>query len=381
MDTQTIQTLLILILFVLGMLSLFLITHPKGNRRSNTLLGSLLLAWMLMFLESLGIVSGWTISYTRLAFWTNQLFWVLGPLLYGYICAVLNPQFRLRKGHIWHLLPFGLVLMSTQIAWQSLPDEIRVEAVTHAYEMREGWLGWLILLPHIQFGIYWWLSFRELKRYQLKLANNYSRVDQVQLPWLRFFLWGILLAVVIGAGQNVIRFLSDYDKGYEWSILVSGFVLLGFFCWFIFKALRQPEIFSGLPTLTQASNQVEPSLDEQEQKALQDLANRLQTYMATEQVFLQSDLSLKELAIQLSVSPRELSRAINRIIGQSFFDYINQQRIELAKEKIAEAPDPKITVLEIMYEVGFQSKSSFNTSFKKFAGMTPTQWKKQARQG
>ncbi|MEM8887199.1 MAG: helix-turn-helix domain-containing protein [Bacteroidota bacterium] len=85
------------------------------------------------------------------------------------------------------------------------------------------------------------------------------------------------------------------------------------------------------------------------------------------------------MAAKISIPPRELSRSINRIHGQSFFDYINRHRIQLAQEKIRQATDPKITVLEIMYEVGFQSKSSFNTAFKKFAGMTPTQWKAQVK--
>ncbi|MEM7371892.1 MAG: helix-turn-helix domain-containing protein [Bacteroidota bacterium] len=377
MDTDTIQLLLILILFVLGMLSLFLITHPRGNRKSNTLLGILLLSWSLMLLDSLAIISGWTVSHTRLAFWTNQLFLVIGPLLYLYTRSVLHPHFRLRAVDLWHLLPFVLILGATQIGWQSLPADIRLEAVKTAYTMREDWLGGLILIIQAQFGIYLWLAFRELKRYSLQLKNNYSRGDQINLPWLRFFLWGILIVVGIGALQNLMRFLTDSNQGYEWSILISGFALLTFFVWFTLKALRQPEIFSGLPPLTPPPS--ERSMTEAEQASLRALADRLQSYMQEHQAFLQPDLSLKALAVQLSVSPRDLSQAINRILGQSFFDYINQHRITLAQQKIAKAEDPKITVLEIMYEVGFQSKSSFNTAFKKFTGMTPTQWKAQTQ--
>ena len=373
MHTDTIQIILILILFLLGMLSLFLITHPRGNRRSNTLLGILLLIWMLMLLDSLGIISGWTISHTRMAFWGNQLFWLIGPLLYFYTRSVLDIHFRLQPSHLWHLLPLLLMLIPTQIAWQSLPEEIRVVGVQNAFSMRAGWLGLLMLLPHIQFGTYLWLAFRELKRYRIQLANNYSREDQVQLPWLTFLLGGILLVVLIGLVQNFFRFLTGYEWAYEQSILLSGLILLGFFGWIIQKALHQPEIFSGLDSLT--LDHSEPDLSELERADLQQLADRLQAHMETQQAYLQPDLSLKELAVQLSVSPRELSRAINRIFGQNFFDYINQNRIALAQQKIAESEDPKLTVLEIMYEVGFNSKSSFNTAFKKFAGMTPTQWK------
>ncbi|MEM6799762.1 MAG: helix-turn-helix domain-containing protein [Bacteroidota bacterium] len=142
-------------------------------------------------------------------------------------------------------------------------------------------------------------------------------------------------------------------------------------------ALRKPEIFSGLEVIP--LDKTEKKLEEVEEVELRKLAKRLQDYMEREQIFLNPDLNLKELASQLSVPPRELSRAINRIHEQSFFDYINRHRIELAKEKIQHPKDPKVTVLEIMYEVGFQSKSSFNTAFKKFTGLTPTQWKRQAK--
>jgi AraC-like DNA-binding protein len=372
-NNNTIQILLILILFLLGMLGLFLITHPRGNRRSNTLLGALLLAWMLVLADSLGILTGWTAGHSRLAFWGNQLFWLIGPFLFLYTRSVLDPQFRLRPRHLWHVLPLLLMLLPTQLAWQTLPEEIRVEALQNAFSMRDGWLGLLLMAPYVQFGVYLLASFRELKRYRGQLANNYSREDQVQLPWLQFFLWGILVVVMLGVLQNLIRFLTSSALFYELSILAGGIALLTFFGLFIFKALRQPEIFSGLPALT--SPPPEQQLNDQEKQALTILADRLQTYTQTQQPYLKPDLSLKELAAQLSVSPRELSQAINRILGQNFFDFVNQHRIELAQRKIAESNDPKVTVLEIMYEVGFQSKSSFNTAFKKFTGMTPTQWK------
>ncbi|MEM8887200.1 MAG: hypothetical protein AAGD28_04365 [Bacteroidota bacterium] len=277
MDTSGIQTFLILILFVLGLLSLFLISHPRGNRRSNALLGGLLFSWSLMFWDSLGIVSGWTLSYTRFAFWGNQFFWVIGPLIYFYTRSVLDPDFRLKKKDIWHLLPFFLMLIPSQIAWQSTPKEIRLEAVENAYIMQDAWLGVIILLMHVQFGIYLWLSFKELKSYRNRLANNFSQEDQVQLPWLRNFLRGILLIIFLGLVQNMFRFLSDSKEGYEFTLLWSGIALLSFFGWLVLMAMRKPEIFSGLEALKLDTH--EKSLDQEEEKELQQVTNRLQSFM------------------------------------------------------------------------------------------------------
>src|SRR6266498_1011760 len=101
--------------------------------------------------------------------------------------------------------------------------------------------------------------------------------------------------------------------------------------------------------------------------------------MRKEKSYLQSELSLNQLAAELSVKPKILSQIINEKLGQNFFDFINTYRIEEAKRLLVEHEDPKITVLEILYEVGFNSKSSFNTVFKKNTGLTPSDFKKKYR--
>ncbi|WP_408641487.1 helix-turn-helix domain-containing protein [Spirosoma telluris] len=66
-------------------------------------------------------------------------------------------------------------------------------------------------------------------------------------------------------------------------------------------------------------------------------------------------------------------------MGQHFFDYINRHRIEEAKRLFRQSTDAKLTVLEVLYQVGFNSKSSFNTLFRKYTGQTPTDYKNQTK--
>ena len=65
-------------------------------------------------------------------------------------------------------------------------------------------------------------------------------------------------------------------------------------------------------------------------------------------------------------------------MSMNFYDFISKYRIEEAKKIFTEKSDK--TVLEVLYEVGFNSKSSFNTTFKKFTGITPTQFKKEMKE-
>jgi YesN/AraC family two-component response regulator len=145
----------------------------------------------------------------------------------------------------------------------------------------------------------------------------------------------------------------------------------------LFKALRNPEIFSAwkekeIEETAQTPKYVLPVLNNEKKLIL----DKLQQHMQSAKPFLEPELTLDELAIQLSVKPKILSQTINELLQQNFFEFINSYRIEEAKRLLTNPKDKKITVLEVMYEVGFNSKSSFNTIFKKNTGLTPSEFKK-----
>ena len=99
--------------------------------------------------------------------------------------------------------------------------------------------------------------------------------------------------------------------------------------------------------------------------------------MQSTKPYLEPELTLDVLASQLSVKSKFLSQTINELLQQNFFEFINNYRISEAKRLLTNPKDKKITVLEVMYEVGFNSKSSFNTLFKKDTGITPSEFKKK----
>ena len=103
--------------------------------------------------------------------------------------------------------------------------------------------------------------------------------------------------------------------------------------------------------------------------------NRLKSHMETEKPFLDDSLSIYDLASQVGMPARDLSILINHKLNRHFFDFVNGYRIELAKEMLGDPARKKLTVLEILYHVGFNSKSSFNTVFRKQTGLTPTEYR------
>jgi AraC-like DNA-binding protein len=110
-----------------------------------------------------------------------------------------------------------------------------------------------------------------------------------------------------------------------------------------------------------------------------EILPKLLVLMEKEKIYLNADLTLKKLSERLMIHYNHLSQIINEKLQFSFNDFVNKYRIEEAKKKLLDPAEGKKTVLEIAYDTGFYSKSVFNTAFKKFTGMTPSQFKKKKR--
>ena len=104
--------------------------------------------------------------------------------------------------------------------------------------------------------------------------------------------------------------------------------------------------------------------------------NRLEQIMQSQQVFLKPDLTLPKLASAVNCSVNHLSQVINSGCGMSFFDYLNQHRIEHAKVLLSQLDGQSGAVLNVAFTVGFNSNSAFYAAFKKCVGETPAQYRR-----
>jgi YesN/AraC family two-component response regulator len=98
--------------------------------------------------------------------------------------------------------------------------------------------------------------------------------------------------------------------------------------------------------------------------------------MLEQKPFLEPSLTINDLADKTQIMPRYLSQIINECLNQNFYDFVNSYRINEAKKYLLQCSSRK-TILEILYEVGFNSKTAFNVAFKNMTGMSPTQYRKQ----
>ncbi len=103
---------------------------------------------------------------------------------------------------------------------------------------------------------------------------------------------------------------------------------------------------------------------------------RLTQLMQSKRAFLSSDLTLPSLSKAVGCSVNHLSQVINSGFGMSFFDYLNQHRIEHARELLASHDIQSSSILNIAFTVGFNSNSAFYAAFKKCVGQTPAQYRR-----
>jgi AraC-like DNA-binding protein len=383
MNISLTHILFVLMIFQLLFLSLFLLTQEKGKRISNILLGLFFLSIALnlldFFLFNLGVYS--TIPW--LAGWGSCLPLLFGPFIYLYTQSVLYKDFMPDKKCFIHFLPFVIFFSGTEIYYLIQPKAVQEQILTnllaHHIPVSVSLVSTIIFL---QFLYYIIASFRSVTAYQREAHQYVSSKSQYSVSWLSstilFFLLIIGLNIVNGLlAQTVLA--PYYLIGFNLIMLA----LLIFVMTVFLKALKMPYFFSfsgeegGISQIqTPPQNLQNPSEKEEKEK----IVRTIQHYMQNGKPWLEPELTVYQLASRLSLKPRLLSQAINDILGQNFYDFINRYRIEEASRLLTHPKDDKITILEVLYEVGFNSKSSFNTLFKKYTGLTPTAFrKKQSR--
>ncbi|MCP4977213.1 MAG: AraC family transcriptional regulator [Maribacter sp.] len=324
-----------------------------------------MIAWNIgdLTLQMNGVVLKWEF----LQHIDDGFFLLYGPIFYLYAQGVIFRDFKLSSLNLLHLTPYLLLTISILSLRTFIPNPSE-EIIKNGLP----WQFYLVsALMYAHFFVYLGLTYKSLWKYRLIIKNKYSQIDQINLDWLSFALNTFGVLAFISLIQNFIVLAENRTV-----FMVTLVLLLIFVFYFvnkvILKALRQPEIFAGIAqneTTKYLGSNLTPSQIEEYKKQLVAL-------FGTEKPFLNPQVSLTDLSEKLSVSTKHLSQVINQSFNKSFFDFINTYRIQEVQQILKEPKDDKLTVLEAMYQVGFNSKSSFNTAFKKETGLTPTEFRK-----
>lgn len=314
---------------------------------------------------------------------TLPAYLLLGPMLWLYIEGLTaSVPWQWQRRHLWHFLPtaLGLIVAGILIA---LPLDIR-EQMLLTGELPPGGLVAaivlsafaLILLWPVQAGWYGIRAIRRLRTYRHELRNLFASNESRELYWLSWLVfvlggvWSLAFAAIIA--ENVFgRVIIDRRAGAVMALLLTWTLAV----W----GLRQKPGFEGrylgddsdevpdeATDITSGQKYQRSALGEEQSIRI---AAKIDAAMKSDQLFLDPALSLHKLARHVAISPSYISQTLNETIGKSFFDYVNQMRVEYAKPLIIEG---KETILAISLRAGFNARSSFYKAFKLETGHTPS---------
>ena len=362
----------LLSLFIGVLFAVFLMTRKSTNKLSNRIFGTFLL---LSAIDNIFVSRAISEGFGNLDKAISLLVFLHLPVFYFYILSVCYSDFKLKWQHLLHAIPYVLINLLLLTNFYNVDANSSIILFHNISEATKNNIIYSSI--HLQVLTYLGIIFFILIRTKKLYLENYATNTKTFYSWLFQLVIAITILHVFALIKNLYKF-SDYSDVYYWSRVVLQTIELSIFCWYVLKALNTPELFKSIDSKLRLTKDIVNDVEINENAISEnDDVSILKNYTTTKEPFLNSSLTIQQLANQMNLNVRDASILINHKIGKHFFDFINEYRIEKAKEILKNPEHQKLTVLEILYQVGFNSKSSFNTAFKKHTGTTPTLFRKQ----
>lgn len=360
MSLTLLNSVHVLIIFQCFFCTLFLFNTQKGKSISNFILGICLLVLGGQFFIILVEQARWLDFkdyYLPLKF-------LYGPVIFIYVKSIILKDYFFKEILLAHLIPsFASILI--------VLDLISMNEST------------IILLVQSSIVLYLFASILEIRTHRKVLEKTRSNIEKISLNWLKQLLSFFVVIIMIDFFYHIVGIEINVGNS-NIIYLIQLLVILSLVSTVVLKGLRYPELFQGFTEdeISLASNEgtkkySSSSLSNDDLRLYKD---KLIEVLENEKLYLNPDLSLNDLSECIGISSRNLSYVINSQFEMNFADLINKYRIKEAVHLFEESNDSKQTVLEVVYEVGFNSKSSFYTYFKKTMGITPNKFKKELQE-
>jgi AraC-like DNA-binding protein len=348
-------------------IALILFRWQRGDRAANRLLAAIMLLFSLTLLEYVLYWSRCWREFPHVAD-SSLMFPVLfGPLLWFYLRMIYLGK-KISGKDAWHFIPFlaGVVLM---LPWYFLDAEGK-KAIFSGQSSHP--------VPVFVLNTLTIVRIVHMFAYAVWNAVFISRQPRIgattRWAWtLDAFFAGFALSYTTYFVLAWVGWLNP-QWDYQISASMTAFIYLIAYAGYV-----QPAVFEGY-RWNEPNAPVKYRNSGLTPEASRSLLQNLQLYMQQERAYHDPDISLDKLAAALNASKHHVSQIINEHLGASFFEYVNQLRVEEAKSLLAETTRNDLHVIEVAYAVGFNNKVSFNAAFKKATGMTPTEYRRSHSQ-
>ena len=358
--------------------SLLIYRGATKERRSDYWLALVL---MLSAISDVPYMLGWMgINYL----WTTLTFYpwdgwdfALPPALYFFFLHLTNQNYRFRKRDWFHFLPYAIYFTYHLIVaiqgqayaewwWRNIDDQ------WHIYRFFQ-------VVKVVQQTGYFYLTLKLYRSYRAWIEQQFSDIERVSFKWFVNALYVFASFVVATWLYSITDLLNHYDYETMWWVYLFDTVFVYYLSIagynqplitsLYFRDTSQmpaPQTFDAPETEMPKSVLVDTELTEWKSK--------IAAFMDNDSPYLQSGLTLSEMATRLHTNNTLLSSVINDGFGKNFNDFVNEYRVELFKKRIEDGAFRHLTLLAVAYECGFNSKATFNRAFKKLVGKAPKEF-------
>jgi len=354
--------ILIIIVFQSVLFSLILLTYKGKKRASNFLLSLFLLtiACQFLFILLREAFNFHNYNGVRVIF-----AFAYGPLLYLYSESLIYEFFRPKFKYLIHFIPSFIALVCF---FFNIPTKSFMAPILY-----------VILICYITFAIV------KIVKYRRVLVNAMSTTNQTDLKWLQWIMIIFILALIFD--------IVDYffiNTRVVFGISLADTVILFLINWIFFKGLKQPQIFLGISkkdlyeaqeiknlnrsrVLDETAKYKYSSLSKEEMNII---SIRIKELFESENLYLEPQLKIEELAKRLNVTRHNISQTINLMAQKPFYDFVNEYRVNHFKKLLTDRNNRKFTILALGIESGFNSKATLNRVFKQNIGQTPREYRR-----
>jgi AraC-like DNA-binding protein len=313
---------------------------------------------------------------------------LVGPMLYLYVRSFKEV---ITWGKAWpHFILFAIYLviiwrLSVTIGSHYPPTRHMPEEVLH---------NPLTIIPisirMLQMLVYYFLSRSVLTTYQQSILQLFSETSRINLNWVKLLINGYLILVItsIALYSLVLR----YSEYFNLFVLISAATFTPYIYMATLKGVTQSTLWQIQPGTNKekVEQEMQKAEEMEKQKTVDEkpvqpgsdahfknneIASRIISLMENDKLYQETQLTLQNLADKLLLPSYQVSQVINDGLKKNFYDLVNGYRVEEAKRLLLDPKNKNYTILSVGFEAGFNSKTTFNTVFKKFTGHTPTEYR------
>lgn len=306
--------------------------------------------------------------------------------LFLYVDSLTRANFRFGGWQAIHLFNVCVVIGLLFIG-RIDSDQLRYTSATQtAFTVKVTSLLWhyLKFITVIYAASAVWIVWR----YKQQLKAFYSSLSMEGPQWLMLLTLGFALNWFWSLVVHILGESVGISRADSLGILDNYITFILVNALFVYSLLYAHQLLETKPVETKSIDLGNPEAESQPKEKTAaaaehspELINRVREGMDVQQLYLRPTLNIEEFAKQVGIHYREVSAIINRHFETNFFEFVNSYRVNKAKAMLVDPAFEDKTILEILLECGFNSKSSFHRFFKRYTGMSAADYRKQHAAG